>query len=102
MESLSKLEQQFRRLPAANNGDTIREVEPDVSSILAEPDGNPEKPAQSYEVGGIAKLEAAKAVWGRTGKYIFFILGGFSGSSSTLCGLSIDLNNRLGMMMIIL
>lgn len=72
MESLSKLKQQFRRLPAANNGDTIREIEPDVSSILAGPNGSPEKPAQSYEVGGIAKLDAAQAVWGRTGKYFLY------------------------------
>ncbi|KUL85345.1 hypothetical protein ZTR_07043 [Talaromyces verruculosus] len=70
MESLSKFKQQFRRSPAANNGDTIQD--PDMSSNLAEPNGDPEKPAKSYEVGGIAKLEAAHAVWGRNGKYFLY------------------------------
>lgn len=72
MDSLSKLKQQFRRSPTANNGDTIHEVEPDVPSNLTVPNEDPEKPAQSFEVAGIAKLEAAQAVWGRTGKYFLY------------------------------
>lgn len=72
MESLSKFKQQFRRSPTTNNGDTIQKLELDLSSNLAEPNGDPEKPAKSYEVGGIAKLEAAQAVWGRTGKYFLY------------------------------
>lgn len=72
MEPLSKLKQQLRRSPTANNGDTIHEVDPDAPPYLAEPNEDPEKPAQSFEVGGIAKLEAAQAVWGRTGKYILY------------------------------
>lgn len=83
MESLSKLKQQLRRSPAAtNNGDTINEVEPDMSFNLAELDTDPEKPAQGFEVGGIAKIEAAKAVWGRTGKY-FLYFGLVPGSPCT-------------------
>lgn len=72
MEYLSKFKQQFRRSPAANNGGTIHEVEPDMLSNRAELNGDSEKPAQSYEVGGIAKLEAAQALWGRTGKYFLY------------------------------
>ena len=72
METFSKLKQQFRRSPAANNGDTIHEVEPDTPANLAEVNEDPEKHTQSFEVGGIAKLEAAQAVWGQTGKYFLY------------------------------
>jgi hypothetical protein len=106
MESLSKLKQHFRLSPTANNGNTIHEAEPDVSPNLAEPNGDLEKPPQNFGVGGIAKLEAAQAVWGRTGKcFLYFgwvLVRSPLDLSRSLVVFNTDFKIRLAMMMIIL
>lgn len=71
MESLSKLKQ--RLAPADRNADVINEAQTEARSSVAEPNDDPEKPSQQLEVAGIAKLEAAQAVWGKTGKYFLYL-----------------------------
>lgn len=72
MNSLSKLKQRFGSSPTTDTADTILEAQEDGASPAAEPAGEPEKPSHQLEVGGIAKLEAAQAVWGQTGRYFLY------------------------------
>jgi hypothetical protein len=73
MDSLSKLKQRFGSSEPADNADTINEAQADVMSSVADPSEEPQKPSEQLEVAGIAKLEAAQAVWGRTGKYFLYV-----------------------------
>ncbi|OKL57386.1 hypothetical protein UA08_07410 [Talaromyces atroroseus] len=69
MDSLSKFKQRFGSSAPAENADTINEAQGDVMLSVAEP----QKPSEKLEVAGIARFEAAQAVWGRTGKYFLYL-----------------------------
>lgn len=72
MDSLSRFKDRFRSLRPDDGVDYIHGTQPNEISTSVDPSEVPEKPEYQLEVAGIAKLEAAQAVWGRTGRYFLY------------------------------
>jgi hypothetical protein len=70
-EALTKIKEHFRSSGSgADNDNTIQDVPLEEQQTT---DDDLKKATAEPEAAGVAKLQAAQAIWGRTGKYFLYL-----------------------------